>query len=179
MYLCCGVAFAAPLEPIKLKGVAPGMTLGELEYAIPSFSAACSPTADLTLAGPEDGTCYYFRERYSPPHVEAFRTLADEDINTWVFYGREDRLTAIIVTFAPDNYMAIYKALASKYGAPKISKQTVANRMNAKFENVIAVWRRGTQTLTATRYSSDLETSSLVLDDSKFQLRKKQPSKDL
>ena len=177
--LFCVVALAAPVEPITLKGIAPGMTLDELELAIPNFSAACSPSADKTLSQAEDGRCSYFRPRYTNPVIETFHTFADKHVSSWRFYGRESRLHAIVLAFDPDNYVDICKALTAKYGIPKTSSETISNRMNAKFENVTAVWRRGTQALTATRYAGDIETSSLLLEDSRFKKLTKAPSKDL
>lgn len=179
MCLLCSVAVAAPVEPITLKGMAPGMTLEELELIIPNFSAACSPPANLTFAGPDGEPCSYVRPRYRGPTIETFHTFADKYVNSWRFYGRENKLHAILLTFDPENFIEISKALTAKYGAPKISSQTLSNRMNAKFENVTAVWRRGTQTLTATRFAGDIETSSLVLEDSKLRKQVKAPSKDL
>lgn len=78
-------------------------------------------------------------------------------------YDANGKLEEILAILDPDSYDGVLMAMGKRYGAPKMAAGKVQNRMGAVFQQKIATWSRKGATLTYTKYTSNLNTSELIL----------------
>jgi hypothetical protein len=143
-------AAAAGAESLTFKGLGLGAAIsavaGDPRY---NCQAAKAPGADRICS-------------LRPQEQE---TVAGAPVNAifWFFY--RGHLTSLTVHFDAQHFNQVTQALASKYGAAEISRETVRNLKGASFDNQVHTWRQGSASLVARRFTSRVDKSSLRLAD--------------
>jgi len=89
-------------------------------------------------------------------------TIAGAPIKTFILSYYKGNLESMRISFLEKHFTGVISALTEKYGGKEPKTETVRNRMGTSFENRIYVWKRKGATLDATRYASDLDTSSVT-----------------
>lgn len=97
-------------------------------------------------------------------------TIADVPIKVFSLNFFDEILHSISLSFDQKNFSQVLTALTVKYGEPKTKIENIQNRMGATFENIISFWNKQDATITAKRFSFDLE-NSIVLFQSNFALK--------
>jgi hypothetical protein len=128
-----------------------GITLGSAIDAIESDSRfGCS------VAKTEIG------DRICSLKYKVTETIAEAPIKNILLGYYYGKLETISIYIPEEHYSSVSSALNEKYGSTPLKTEMLKNRLGASFENRIYSWRRNNAILQATRYSSDLETSSVV-----------------
>ena len=163
---------------LSLKGIAPGMSLSDIDKITSDFSVTCL-SLKIENAATDIAYCNYvpmqFEGNRGHPPLNSF---ADAIPSMWAFSGMRGVIYSVAITTPETGFPAILAALKAKYGDPKLAATMLQNNFGAKFENTIAHWTRGTQSLRLERYGTDFQQSMLLLTDSRM-LFTKPPSKDL
>ena len=133
------VGFSASLE---FKGVPFGASEEKVKLVFPD--ATCKDRDDLLVVS--DRQC------------DLSVTIAN-----WLMYGffsfYSDKLHSIDLYGNTNGFSDIASALVEKYGRPtRTMKEKLQNKMGARFTNEILIWKIGTDTIEARRYSYDLDT---------------------
>ena len=77
------------------------------------------------------------------------------------FYS--DVLSSMFVTFKPDDFDRVMRALVDRYGKPDdLRTATLKDRAGATYENAIATWRKGDATLTVRKYANNINKADAV-----------------
>lgn len=134
-------------SPLEFKGIALGSDISTVESS-GRFSCrdSQSPLADRM--------CYLkLREK---------ETIAGAPVRVLLLHYYSGKLERITVAFDEKHFSQVTAALMEKYGQGQLKTEEVQNRMGATFENKTYSWRRGAATLQARRYSSKLDTSTVM-----------------
>jgi hypothetical protein len=109
-------------------------------------------------------------------------TIAGAPIESYFLSYYDGKLENIRISFKEDHFSRVADALVIKYGSVSPHKTIVKNRMGASFENVLYLWTRNDSRLSAERYSSNLETSTIIFQTShwsdEFAKRRKAHNKE-
>jgi hypothetical protein len=138
---------SAQEPPFDFKGIALGSDISSIE-SNSRFSCRDpqSPIADRVCS-------LKFGER---------ETIAGASVQVLLLYYYSGTLETISITFDAKHFSGVADALAEKYGAGSVKTEALQNRMGATFENKVYSWRRNNATLEVKRYSSKLDTSSVM-----------------
>jgi len=93
-----------------------------------------------------------------------FITLAEVKAESLDLNFLSGRLGSIHVRFPSADFDAVETALRDKYGVPKKTETSiVTNRFGARFSNREILWDNGVSQVTAKRFTTNLEVSSVTL----------------
>lgn len=101
-------------------------------------------------------------DRHCVLNPSARETIADAPINFLMLGYYYDLLESIYISFDEKYFSGVISALNEKYGTVEVKTETVRNRAGGSFENRIYTWGRNKATLKAERYSSRLDSSSVL-----------------
>ena len=148
------VASAAQLD---FKGIPMGASEAVVQQKFPT-SANCNDVINKSqmMVLQDDGDRYC-----SIDYIEA-TTIAGVRANICEFRFYADKLYKITFTVNSSNFNTVTDALVVKYGKPsKVTTRNVQNRMGAVFGNDTWTWRVGDNTITAWRYTGNLDYSMI------------------
>lgn len=171
------LATIAKSSDLRLKGLFPGMTLDEADTLYPGIKKYCAAVA----APQAEFSCHldskYFATGFDN---EAFQTIAEHKVQIWMAHGSGNRIWHLSILIDSDSANEIGDQLARKYPGSTVSMPIVTNRMNAKFQNKIRLWRRGDLILEVDRYGVDLSTGTVSFASLKRPAKPQKPvGKDL
>ena len=160
-------ALAQQPERFEFKGIALGTAQAQFVERFPLIR--CQKSGDTLLA---DTLCRATREEacsFAPPTLNSCGEQLAKDYSfggvevhmiSAAFY--DDALTSISLRFDSSAFQTLLGALEAGYGKPtKVEKEALQTRAGAVYENTTATWRRGDSFLMATRYTSNIDTSSV------------------
>lgn len=102
-----------------------------------------------------------FADRSCSLKFNESETIAGVSITFFMLSYYNGKLDSMSMSVLEKHFSGVISALLEKYGVTEPKTEIVRNRMGASFENRIYSWRKKGATLVATRYSADLETSSV------------------
>ena len=144
--LCYSIAYAE--EPtFDFKGISLGADFSTVKDH-PDFLLNCSSSS---LADKECSLVLYAVGTIAGIQVEALSSL---------FF--DDKLHNISISIKQQFFGDVLSALEAKYGHGELQTQDFQNRMGAKFQNRVYVWRRGKSNLTASEYVGTLDKSMIM-----------------
>ncbi len=169
LLLAAGLAQA---EPLGFKGVNLGSPLPRV-----ASDPRCECRAVNTSLG--DTICSL--------RAKEVETIAGANTLSLFYYYDAGALSGIQITVAEPDFQRIADALASKYGAAKVSVERIKNLKGETFENRLHRWQQADGVLEAVRYSGRIDRSVIRYTDDKAAARvqqrraaaKKDPRKDL
>lgn len=139
------MAAGSPPASLELKGITPGMTREQINSLYPG---------QCPFLGADD----WARGCRNSPEV-GLTTIADQPVRSIDFKFIEGgKLGGIFILIDSKSFAAIAEGLTAKYGKPvSLRKLPLTNRMGAKFQQEIAIWKRGGQKLVVTKYAGDAD----------------------
>ncbi len=162
MLLLAAPAYADGLE---LKGLAPGMTKGEVLKKYPKLTCG-------RFEGMEN--CAYFPEfgRESPAsRVKELDTLAGVPVNSWSVSFVGTAAGHIGVRLGARHFDHVMQAFRERLGAPReVKNSTVTTNMGVKYEQAEALWGSGDSVISIRRYGSTIDEMVVTLSSQKLAL---------
>lgn len=139
-----GSALAAP--PLELKGLGPGVSLEVFMEAMP-YANCLAFASDLS-----DEVC---RARE--------RTFAGVSVD-YTGFSILGYIESLQVQYRAVDQDVMVDSLIAKYGQPaKRLPRTVQNRLGARFDYEVLIWRDDVNTLTLSKYGTSLDRGLMVL----------------
>lgn len=158
IFIAAAFVCSANAEPISLKGLAIGMTKGQMEEFAPGFGRTCVEHLERNGVIP----CGFSEGSSTRPLSLA--TLAGAQVKSWVMLMSNGALSMVMARFPASEFDGVVAALTEKYGRPKsIEKTSVQNRMGASFPQIEITWRQDGTTLVAKKLDLNIETMSVQL----------------
>jgi hypothetical protein len=146
--------------PDALIGIRLGMTINEAMAA--SGGLQC-----------KQQRCFYFPVGPNPP------TMGGAVVKHIAVQLFDDSVAAVLVTFRENDYERVMAAAAERFGKPQnVQRSEIQNRLGAKFEQITTLWSEMGRSLIASRYSGDLDSSSLMLMSKQFHEESKRAGAD-
>lgn len=144
---------------LEIKGLTPGMTFNELEKRFPSLCSRGEKIGHIS-------SCTYHNDAYVPE----LRTIAEQDVQFWMFFFLDDKLGSISFSFMEEPaYEPIKNAMLIKFGTPtKRETSKISNRFGAIFSQEKLIWLGHKITLQLDRYSFDLKHSIVTISSDEF-----------
>ena len=90
-------------------------------------------------------------------------TIIGNDADIFVTLDRDHVVQSISLTFAPNNFDEISKALIKKYGKTKTNKSKLSNAMGANFQQVDMLWKSNSGVMSLIKYKGNISKSGLTI----------------
>lgn len=152
-------------DPLSLKGIAPGMTLDQVEAAHPGFTKFCG---DSAKAG--NGSCLVFISRTTRnPDVPSLATMGGAPVRSIDVKFIRGQVATVHVRMENVRFGSVLAGLNEKFGEPaKVENSSIQNRAGASFDQVEATWKGSSAELTLRKRAGSIDVMSMDLAGTEF-----------
>lgn len=145
------------VSQFELNGVKLGMTVEEVANA----TGAVSKEAEQDEFGMYTGKQKVVPAKNMVAAIRPFKAFGNSD---WTATETNNKLTALLCVFKPDDFVEMMKNIEKEYGKPTdIKKKIVQNGMGAKFENFIVSWKVEDASITIHRFFNKITSGSIII----------------
>lgn len=153
---------ASGAEPLSLKGIAPGMTVEQVDAQHPGLAAKCGVWKD----GGSRCTYSAAREagRSGAGAIPSLTTLAGINVELWLIRLREGKVASVTVGGSSKDFDRLIAAISEKHGKPTtLTESTIQNRAGASFDQVEAQWIIADTSLQIRKRSGNVDRMMVTL----------------